>query len=305
MKVAVIDIGTNSVLLTIAERAGREIKNVVELSRITRLGKGMGEEQLIREEHIEATLNALKEFADKIHNKGVEKVKYIATEAIRKAKNNDYVLRRLSSVSLSEIEVIDGPEEAFLSFYSVSYMNPAKEISVVDIGGGSTEITMGRDQNIQFAKSLPVGAVTLYERFFSDDEYRRDSVLKANGYINRLLEESVPPQLIKTFTSVYLTGGTITNLVSILEGRGEYNADLIENRTVSIREIKGVFDTISQIRRDERAKITGIEAERADILPAGILIAKSILNYFRKDVVRVSARGLRWGVIFKMDEEGT
>lgn len=304
MKVAVIDIGTNSVLLTIAEREGREIKNVVELSRITRLGKGMGDDQLIREENIEATLNALKEFADKIHNKGVEKVKYIATEAIRKAKNSDYVLRRLSSVSLSEIDVIDGSQEAFLSFYSVSYMNPAKEISVIDIGGGSTEITTGRDQNIQFVKSLPVGAVTLYERFFSDDEYRMDSVLKANGYINRLLEENVPSQLIKTFMSVYLTGGTVTNLASILEGRGEYNADLIENRSVSIREIKGVFDTISQLRKDERAKITGIEAERADILPAGILIAKSILNYFRKDVVRVSTRGSRWGIIFKMDEEG-
>ncbi len=304
MKVAVVDIGTNSVLLTIADREGREIKNVTELSRITRLGKGMGDDQQIKDENVEITLNALKEFADKIHNKGVEKVRYIATEAIRKARNSDHVIKRLSSVCLSDIEVIDEAKEAFLSFYSVSYMNPAKEIAVIDIGGGSTEITTGIDQNVQFSKSLKLGAVDLYERFFSNDEYNANSILTATGFINRMLEENIPRQLIKTFMSIYISGGTITNLASVLEGTMEYSVDLIENKVINISEIDSVFNTISRIKREERTKIAGIEQGRADILPAGILIARSILNYFGKDVIRVSTRGVRWGVIFMIDEEG-
>ncbi|MGC8926661.1 MAG: hypothetical protein ACP5QK_01920 [Myxococcota bacterium] len=305
MKVAVVDIGTNSILLTIADIEGRDIKNVTELSRITRLGKGLSDDNTIREENIEITLSALKEFADKIHNKGVEKVKYIATEALRRAVNSDYVIKKLSSASLSNIEIIDEGREGFYSFYSVSFMNPSKEICVIDIGGGSTEITTGVDSNVRFTKSLKFGAVDLYERFFKNgDIYSRGDILRATGYVNQVLEKEIPQDVAAGFVGVYVSGGTITNIAAILEGMKDYNPDLIEGKGVHINEITGLFETISQMRKEERSKIVGIEAERSDILPAGILILKSIMTYLGKESIRVTTKGVRWGIIFKMDEEG-
>ncbi len=305
MKTAVVDIGTNSVLLTIADVEGRDIRNVTELSRITRLGKGLGDDGTIREENIEITLNALREFSDKIHNKGVDKVKYVATEVLRSAKNSDYVLKKLSGACLGDIEIIDGEKEGFYSFYSVSYLNPSKEICVVDIGGGSTEISTGIDSDIKFTRSLKLGAVGIYEKYFSAKEvYQRDAVLQASGYINEILEKNIPYDVTGNFTAVHISGGTITNIGAILEGMAEYRPEIIENKTISFREIQGLFETISQMSRQERAKITGIEPDRADILPAGILIVRNIMDYLRRESVRVSTRGVRWGIIFKMNEEG-
>lgn len=305
MKVAVVDIGTNSVLLTIADISGREIKNITELSRITRLGKGLGEENIIREENIEITLNALKEFSDKIHNKGVEKVRYIATEVLRRAKNSDYVLKRLSSACLENIEIIEEAKEGFYSFYSVSYMNPSKEICVVDVGGGSTEITTGVDADVKFSKSLRLGAVEIYEKYFSGhDVYPRDNILKASGFIFETLEKNIPQNIIGNFTGMYISGGTITNIGAIMEGMSEYKAEIIEGKAINYNEIQGLFETISQMRIQDRINIVGIEKERADILPCGILIIKNIMNYLSKDVVRISTRGVRWGLIFKLNEEG-
>ncbi len=305
MKRAVVDIGTNSVLLTIADINGREIENVTELSRITRLGKGFAEENIIREENIEITLNALREFSDKIHNKGVEKVRYIATEVLRRAKNSDYVIKRLSNACLGNIEIVDEYREAYYSFCSVSYMNPSKEICVVDIGGGSTEIITGIDDKVIFTKSLRLGAVNLYEKFFSvDDTYKRNDILRATGYINGMLEKDIPPDIAGNFISAYIVGGTITNVAAILDGMTEYKPEVIEGKVISFTEIDGLLETLSQIKREERAKIAGIEHERADILPAGILILRTIMNYLNKDTIRVSTRGVRWGILFKTDEEG-
>ncbi|MCX7959752.1 MAG: Ppx/GppA family phosphatase [Deltaproteobacteria bacterium] len=305
MKTAVVDIGTNSVLLTIADVEGRDIKNVTELSRITRLGKGFGDDGIIREENIEITINALKEFSDKIHNKGVEKVKYVATEVLRSAKNSDYVLKKLSGVCLGNIEIIDGSKEGFYSFYSVSFLNPSKEICVVDVGGGSTEITTGVDSDIRFTKSIKIGAVGIFEKFFSgSDIYKRDAILNASGYINEMLEKDIPSGITGNFTTVYVSGGTITNIGAILEGMNEYKPELIENRAISFQELQGLFETISQMKRQERAKIAGIEPERADILPAGVLIIRNIINYLGRDSIRVSTKGVRWGIIFRMNEEG-
>jgi len=305
MKRAVVDIGTNSLLLTIADIEGREIKSITELSRITRLGKGVESDGMIKEENIEVTLNALKEFADKIHNKGVEKVKYIATEILRKASNRDYVLKRLSSVCLGDIEVISEAQEGFYSFYSVAYMNPSKEICVIDVGGGSTEITTGVDSSVSFSKSLKLGAVGLYEKFFDGkDIYPYNDVLKAQGYVNRILEENIPINLVGNFMGLYVSGGTITNVAAILEGMRNYNADLIDNRVIKLSEIEGLFEIISNMSKESRARIAGIEENRADILPSGILILRSILHYLNKDVIRVSSRGVRWGVMFKLEEEG-
>ncbi|MCX7943887.1 MAG: hypothetical protein N2746_05200 [Deltaproteobacteria bacterium] len=305
MKAAVVDIGTNSVLLTIADIEGREIKNVTELSRITRLGKGFGEDKVIREENVEITLSALKEFSEKIHNKGVDKVKYIATEVLRSAKNSDYVLKKLSSACLSDIEIIDGVKEGFYSFYSVSYLNPSKDVCVIDVGGGSTEITAGMDSDMRFTRSLKVGAVEIYEKFFSGyDIYPRDSILKASGYIYDILEKNIPMDVIGTFTAVYVVGGTITNVGAILEGMNEYKPDLIEGRVVNIGEIRGLFETISQIKGVDRTKIVGLEPERADVLPSGILIIRSIMTYLNRDNIRISTRGVRWGVMFQLSEEG-
>lgn len=305
MKVAVVDIGTNSILLTIADIEGRDIKNITELSRITRLGRGLSDDNTIREENIEITLSALKEFADKIHNKGVEKVKYIATEALRRASNSDYVLKKLSSACLSDIEIIDGSKEGFYSFYSVSFMNPAKEICVIDIGGGSTEISTGIDSNVRFTKSLKLGAVYIYEKFFRNgDIYLRENILRARGFINQALEKEILPDIVGGFMGVYVSGGTITNIAAIMEGMREYNPEVLEGKTIHINDIVGLFETLSQMKKEERSKVAGIEAERADVLPSGILILIAIMNYLKKDSIRVTTRGVRWGIIFQMDKEG-
>jgi len=305
MKRAVVDIGTNSLLLTIADIEGREIKNVTELSRITRLGKGVDADGLIKEENIEITINALKEFADKIRNKGVEKVKYIATEILRKASNRDYVVKRLSTVCLGDIEIISESQEGFFSFYSVAYMNPSKEICVIDVGGGSTEVTTGIDSNVRFSKSLKLGAVGLFEKFFEGkDIYPKDDILRAQGYINRILEENIPVNLVGNFMGIYVSGGTITNVAAILDAMKSYNADLIDNKVIKLSDIEGLFETISKMSKESRSRIVGIEENRADILPSGILILKSLLNYLNKDVIRVSSKGVRWGVMFKAEEEG-
>ena len=184
-------------------------------------------------------------------------------------------------------------------------MNPSKEICVIDVGGGSTEVTTGIDSNVRFSKSLKVGAVGLFEKFFEGkDIYSKDDILKAQGYMNRILEENIPVNLVGNFMGIYVSGGTITNVAAILDAMKSYNADLIDNKVIKLSDIEGLFETISQMNKESRARIVGIEENRADILPSGILILKSLLNYLNKDVIRVSSKGVRWGVMFKAEEEG-
>jgi len=168
-RAAVIDVGTNSVLLLVAEKtkSGSVSSPLIrEESRITRLGEGMGRGSNINKDAILRTVDTLREYQELCREHSVETIYVIGTEIFRQARNANEVIKRIKEVTDLDLEILSGDAEAEFSFRSALPVKSGDEdeFVVVDIGGGSTEIIAGTKKNKTFAKSLKIGAVSLYEK---------------------------------------------------------------------------------------------------------------------------------------------
>ena len=318
-RVAAIDCGTNSLRLLIADlpvspgaepgsaRASRqEFGQPVDISRrmeIVRLGQGVDATGRLAPEAIERTRVALSAYKQEIEGAGVTAVRMVATSATRDAANaadfHDMVVRTLGQ----EPEVVSGDEEARLSFDGAVRGLPADAQApylVVDIGGGSTEFVLGDLSGITAASSVDIGCVRMTERHLHTDPPDLDELSAAvadiGGAVDRALA-AVPGEQARTLIGL---AGSVTTVTAIALGLTTYDPARIHHARISRDEIALVTAGLAEMTRDQRARIGVMHPGRIDVIVAGALILRTIMEKTAADFVLASEHDILDGIAYSL-----
>lgn len=298
-RVASIDIGTNTILLLIAELEEGRIKPIFEKETIVRLGEGLQKDGLIHQEAMKRGFQTLSKYLKHCQTIGVQKIFAVGTSALREAKNAwDFIEKINKELNLS-IEVITGEEEAQLSFLSVVKDLPQemkKPILVVDVGGGSSEFIFGEGDQIHYWRSLPIGSVRLTEEFLHSDPINEEEKLKMERRIRELLI-NIPP-LPESFLMVAV-GGTATTLASVEQGLKEFTPEKIHHFILKKEGLRNQLLLYSSKTIDERKMIPGLSPLRADVIFAGGTILYLVMERLGCHSVLISCHGVRYGLLYR------
>ena len=300
MRLAAIDIGTNSTKMTVADVSPTGFLSVVsEDSDVTRLGEGVDAARLLGDVPMARTLEAIVRFADAARQLGAETVLGAGTSALRDAVNGADFIAKVKASADIEVQIISGDREAQLAYAAVrsdaSLGIPAEaSLLVFDIGGGSTELILGDANGVGRYKSLDIGAVRLSERFFKSDPPAEAELTAARQLaLDSLAAFPVPPAPLLAAG----IGGTALNIAAVTSGLSQPDPDSIHGASVSQAEVETALAWFSQVSLAERRAIPGLEPKRADVIVAGALILDTLLTYFAADRFLLSARGLRYGLL--------
>ena len=294
---AAIDVGTNSVLLLVAERgADKKFKAVLERSEITRLGKGVDKAKQLAPEAIEATLSAVERFAKEARDAGASKIVVSATSAARDASNGHLFLDGAKARAGVTVEIISGEEEARLSFASAhSDFGGEVPLVVLDIGGGSTEFIFGeRNGSISFRHSFDVGAVRMTERHVNSDPPSQFELEEIDAHLTQ--QFTAVPKPPARFKMVGLAG-TVTTLCAVARGIDPYDSTLVQGAVISFEELEKTVKRLDALPVHLRKTIAGIQAKRADVIVAGGHVLLEAMRALGATELTVSDRGLRWGLL--------
>ncbi|MCL2723222.1 MAG: Ppx/GppA family phosphatase [Polyangiaceae bacterium] len=299
-RVATIDIGTNTVLLLVAERnAAGELVAVEERATITRLGEGVDKTRMLAPAAIARTNACLDEYAEIVARAGVTRVAVVGTSAMRDAEGGGAVGDHVVAKFGVPARTISGDEEARLTFAGALSGLPRGARNgnaiVFDIGGGSTEVVFGDGVTgtISFAQSYDVGSVRLTERRVrSDPPTAEDCDAVSRDARNAF--EAVPS--CATTQAPIGIAGTMTTLAAVALGMGSYDGSRVHGARLSVATLERVVSRLASTPLDQRKKIPGLQPKRADVIVAGGLIALAFLMRIGTREVVISDRGVRWGL---------
>lgn len=299
----IIDIGTNSCRLFIAElentSEGKKIKReLVKDVEIVKLGEGVNKTHNLNPNAIKRTLDCLKKYKEKASSYGVENIRAFATSAVRDAENREVFLQEVSKLGI-KIECISGKTEATLNFLGNSLVFKDR-ILVVDIGGGSTEFTLGKDKSIDFIQSINIGAVRATEKFFSDNDYSEEKLEKCKAWIRKNLEilKNIKDREFKLIG----VAGTATTQISVRDKMEIYDSSKVHMATLTLDELKENLSLFLSKNFEERKNIIGLEEKRADVIIAGTLILLTILEELNQDKIIISESDNLSGAITREEE---
>jgi exopolyphosphatase/guanosine-5'-triphosphate,3'-diphosphate pyrophosphatase len=298
MRIATIDIGTNSVLLLVAESSGGALQPILERATITRLGEGVDRNRRLLPEACERTLACLATYATLIREHGVTQLDAVGTSAMRDAAGGRGFVARAADILGVAPRVIDGQEEARLTFAgALSGLPISGNVTVFDIGGGSTEIVSGEldahGRRIASAVSLDIGSVRLFERHVHSDPASPSELQRVEDDIAQALKNASKPEQGATLIGV---AGTVTQLAALELELAHYDATRVHGRELTRNTVDRMALQLAALTVDGRRALTGMERSRADVILVGSAIARAVLHWSGLGKLIVSDRGVRWGL---------
>ncbi len=304
---ATIDIGTNTTLLLVGRAAPSDdgaggVEVVAERAEITRLGRGIGTTGVLGSAGIGATLDVLREYARIAREHGAT-IAAIGTEGLRRAKNARDFLEPAREILGRDVEVIDGEREAALTFRAVAESFPAEigegSVTVVDIGGGSTEIIVAERGQVRMRTSLPIGSVRLTERHVHSDPAQPGEV----GAVREDIAAALAPVAeLSSAAHTHLVGvaGTVTSLAAMAQQLSSYDPARVHGFHLTRAALDAEIARLAQSSQPDREKLAGLDPRRADVILAGALILQAIAERAGVDAILVSDRGIRWGLLYEL-----
>lgn len=308
---AVIDVGTNSVKLLVADVTNREVRPVWEESNQTRLGRGFYENHRLRPEAIAATAKAVKDFSLIAKEKGAVSSRVIATSAARDALNGQELARAIHESSHLQMQVISGEQEADWVFKGVaSEPSFAREkIWLLDVGGGSTEFIIGEQRQVSVARSFDLGTLRLLEAVPHSDPPSPAQQERCRHWVKTFVKTTIRPWLEAAGQAgpraasgnappmLVATGGSATIIARIEGGLQTFEREHIEAVRVSRDRIRFHARELWALPLEQRKKVPGLPPNRADVILTGLVIYETLMEEFNLPVLRVSTRGLRFAAI--------
>jgi exopolyphosphatase/guanosine-5'-triphosphate,3'-diphosphate pyrophosphatase len=292
---AVIDVGTNSVKVLVAD-GGRDLLRALET---TRLGEGLAGSGVLSPAAMERTAAAVSGFAARARELGAGTVTVVGTAACRRAQNTAELAARIEQECGLGLTVLTGEQEASLSFTGALRRLPriAGNTLVVDIGGGSTELTVGVDEPHR-AASIPVGAVTATESDLTTDPPRPEDLTNVIGAVQDDLEElgRLHPEML-TASRVVGIAGTIVTVAAVEIGQAVFDEEALHGFVLTREAAEDVFRTLATESLADRVRNPGLPRERADIIVAGCCILVGVMRRLQLQEITVSTGSLRDGVI--------
>ncbi len=300
MRVASIDIGTNTILLLIADLfPDGTLKVIHDEQVIARLGKGVDSERMINQaafDRVGGFLRAYKSTCDRL---GVERICAVGTSAVRDAKNREEFISAMEERSGIRIEILSGDVEARWTYRGgiSEFAGMSDRYSVVDIGGGSTEIIVGDAVNIIAKVSIDIGSVRITERILKDSPPETSALIEAHEFI----ASQIPPDAVREIASTFAVGvaGTLTTLAAFLQNLPVYLPEKVSGFNLTGDDVGAVFGSLKDKTAVQIAAFPQISAGRADIILAGIMILMGYMEAASLKRITVSDRGLRYGILYR------
>ena len=284
--------GTNTVLACVVEHDASGVRLVSDRSRITRLGAGVDAAGALADDAIERTLAALEELTREARALGAERAVGVGTSALRDARNRDRFLERARAF-VDDFQVIDGAHEAELTFRGAFFglEAPTRAVTVIDIGGGSTEVVRGASE-IESAVSIDVGSVRLTERFGIGEAVPSEAQLAA---MRVELARAMRDCAIRG--PLAMVAGTATNVAAVALGRDLVaGAHAPHGEVVGAGALREAIERITRASREERRAMIGVQTGRHDVIVAGALIFEHVLDRSGAAEAMISDGGVRFGL---------
>lgn len=290
---SVIDLGTNTCLLLIASLKENRLTKIFEAQESPRPGKDLYKSGVIAPEKFSLVSGIFKNYSDISNKYDSEKIFAFGTSALREAKNSPEFTDFIFMETGIKIKIISGEDEAYYGYEGAVYDLTGQNYAVLDIGGGSTEISFRQDSGFVH-KSFNIGSVRLHEKIFKENS-GQENINKAKEFIDKILSQ----HSFKKDLKMKLAGiaGTLTTLSAIKNNLNEFDEDIIHQDVLNLNEITAIFNMLTNMTNDERNGIGNFMKGRSDIIVSGALILIEIMKYLKYDSVTVSTKGLRYGLL--------
>ncbi len=295
-RVGVVDIGSNSTRLLIADVGPCEVLEIERRSTVTRLGRGVDLSGQLAGEAIEAACAAVDGYMALCREAGVESYEAIATSAVRDAANGGAFIAELRERFALSARVLDGEEEARLTYAGATFERPPSDPTVViDIGGGSTELVAGTGQEIAFHASLQVGVVRHTERHIPTDPPTALELEELAADVRSSIHDAIATEPDAHAAAGIAVAGTPTSLAAIELGLAPYDPVRVHRHRLSLPTIQRLLCQLASAPLAERAEIPGLHPDRAPTIVAGAVILVETMRAFGLDRVTVSERDILHG----------
>src|SRR5580765_2176520 len=297
---AAVDIGSNSVRLKIARLQAGRLRSLHEDREVTRLGEGVFSSGFLTPESMAETVKVLRRFHRATQQIVIDNVRVVATSALRDARNSQAFLEWVRSATGWRVEIVSGMEEARLIHLGLVSGSRVDRIPtlMMDLGGGSCELTVSHRGHIRDAVSLPLGAVRLTNEFLRHDPVRKGELKRLRGFVTREVNRIVSRIGSARVRNVIATSGTAAALASVATHLRRSRSG--QRMIVSRAEMTRISKRLSRLPVVERRKIEGIGPRRAEIIVAGAIVYTELLDRLHLNTFRYSPLGLRDGILAQM-----
>jgi exopolyphosphatase / guanosine-5'-triphosphate,3'-diphosphate pyrophosphatase len=304
MRVAVVDIGTNSTRLLIADVApGGEIEERVRESTVTRLGEGIEATGRLGDEPQQRVFAALERYAEQIRAQDCAASRAVMTSAVRDAANG----AAFSAAVRERFELggstLSGDEEAAFTYAGATAARPPDdptELVVIDIGGGSTELVCGAGGRLGFHVSTQIGVVRHTERHLRSDPPAAAELAALAGDVDAGITAAVPRDVRERVQAAVAVAGTATTCAAIDLGLERYDTTKVEGHVLSRARLDGLLERLAGMPLAERREVAGLHPDRAPTIVAGVVVLSRVLDGFRLSEVEISDRDILWGVALEL-----
>jgi len=300
VRICAIDIGSNSIRQIIADVSPTgAIRVIDELKAAPRLGAGVENTGRLSEVAIQNALTALSRMAALAQQLGAKRTEVIATSAVRAASNGDQFLALVREQTGLRVRIVDGEDEAALSFRSaLAHFDLAVgRAAIVDIGGGSLELALSADGLVERLISLPLGALRMTEQFLTGDSRR--GLARLRKHVRRELSSQLSARDWRG-ARIIISGGTATNLAGIhLARKGMQTAMTVHGTVVARVDLEHILEVLYTMSTSERQGLPGLSPARADIIVAGVAVLAEVVAWLEAQELVVSAYGIREGVLLE------
>jgi exopolyphosphatase/guanosine-5'-triphosphate,3'-diphosphate pyrophosphatase len=300
MRVASVDIGTNSTRLLVAdvdpESSGIE-RELSRSSRVTRLGAGVDASGRLSAEAQERVFKTLSEYRAEIDRQGCERNVAVLTSAVRDASNGQEFAARVRDEFGLDARVLAGEQEAQLTFSgAMSGREPSSDPTVViDVGGGSTEFVVGADHTVGFHVSLNAGVVRMSERHIHDDPPTPSQLEELGADVRSIFSEGLPAEVRRQVTAGIAVAGTATSAASIDLELDPYDPERVNGYPLPLQTVEQLQQRLAAMREPQRRAVMGLNPDRAPTIVAGMIILGEAMRTFGLELVEVSEHDILYG----------
>jgi exopolyphosphatase/guanosine-5'-triphosphate,3'-diphosphate pyrophosphatase len=300
VRVAAIDCGTNSTRLLVAEGIAGGFRPIDRRMTITRLGQGVDSRRILAPEALERTLATIADYAATCGELGVEKIRVTGTSAVRDAHNREEFFSGVKALTGTEAEVLTGEEEAAATFLgTLSDLHASGPVLVVDIGGGSTELIAGTTKPERMV-SLDVGCVRMFEKHLHSDPPAEAEIAALRAEVEAALAGAKETLDVPSGTRLIGVAGTVTQLATLKAGIPLYDPDVTHHFVLSHGDIRMLSRRLLSLTYEQRKRIKGLEAGRADVIVAGTEILLAAMETFDLPECLVSEKDILDGLVLQL-----
>jgi exopolyphosphatase/guanosine-5'-triphosphate,3'-diphosphate pyrophosphatase len=289
MRVGVIDIGTNSTRLLIADVEGASVEEVERRTTVTNMGRGVDHSGSICSEAVEGVCGVIADYKARYEEMGAERVMAVATSAVRDAVNGEAFIAELRERFGLDARLLTGEEEAHLTYLGATAHRPTEDATLVfDIGGGSTELILGSGREVGFHTSLQAGTIRQSERHLTSDPPDPHELEDLAADIRNLIDRAIAAQPGPKPTHAIAVAGTPTSLAAIDQGLEPYDPERVHGYRLGMRPIQRMLSRLSSLPLAERLRVPGLHPGRAPTIVAGTVILVQVMRAFSLQEVEVS-----------------